>query len=55
MIIGRLLGHTTAKTTLRYAAHLSDDPLQAVTNMVAGKITGDIPDSDNVVSIGRRP
>jgi len=55
LIIGRLLGHTTAKTTLRYAAHLSDDPLQAVTNMVAGKITGDIPDSDNVVSIGRRP
>jgi integrase len=39
-IIGRLLGHSTPKTTERYARHLSDDPLQAAVNLVAGKITG---------------
>jgi integrase len=32
-IIGRLLGHTQASTTLRYA-HLADDPLQAATDRI---------------------
>jgi integrase len=54
-VIGRLLGHATAKTTERYARHLADDPLQAAVNMVAGKITGAGDDTANVVTIGRRP
>jgi site-specific recombinase XerD len=32
-IIGRLLGHTTIATTMRYA-HLLDSPLQQATNKV---------------------
>jgi integrase len=36
-IVGRLLGHTTATTTKRYA-HLADDPLRAVTNRFGSKI-----------------
>jgi integrase len=42
-IIGRLLGHSTHKTTERYARHLSDDPLQSAVNLIAGKITGKRP------------
>ncbi len=37
-IIGRLLGHTQAQTTMRYA-HLADDPLREATSRV-GKIVG---------------
>jgi integrase len=37
-IIGRLLGHTQARTTQRYA-HLSDDPLRDAANKVAAAIT----------------
>lgn len=33
-VIGALLGHTQAQTTLRYA-HLADDPLRKATNQVA--------------------
>jgi site-specific recombinase XerD len=36
-IVGRLLGHTTAATTNRYA-HLADDPLRAATNRFGSKI-----------------
>jgi integrase len=36
-IVGRLLGHTTAATTQRYA-HLADDPLRAATNRFGAKI-----------------
>jgi integrase len=36
-IIGRLLGHSHAKTTMRYA-HLADDPLRAATSRVGEKI-----------------
>jgi site-specific recombinase XerD len=36
-IVGRLLGHTTATTTRRYA-HLADDPLRAATNRFGSKI-----------------
>jgi integrase len=38
-IIGALLGHTKAQTTLRYA-HLLDDPLRAATERAAAVITG---------------
>jgi integrase len=37
-IIGRLLGHTQARTTQRYA-HLSDDPLREAADKIAGAIT----------------
>jgi integrase len=36
-IVGRLLGHTTAATTKRYA-HLADDPLRAATERFGSKI-----------------
>lgn len=38
-IIGRLLGHTQARTTQRYA-HLADDPLREATAKIAGVIGG---------------
>jgi len=38
-IIGRLLGHTQASTTQRYA-HLFDDPLRAATERAADVVTG---------------
>jgi integrase len=38
-IIGRLLGHTQAATTARYA-HLMDDPLRAATERAGAVITG---------------
>jgi integrase len=38
-IVGRLLGHTTATTTKRYA-HLADDPLRAATERFGSKIAG---------------
>jgi hypothetical protein len=36
-IIGKMLGHTTATTTSRYA-HLASDPVKAAAAAVAGKI-----------------
>jgi integrase len=38
-IVGRLLGHTTATTTKRYA-HLADDPLRAAADRFGSKIAG---------------
>jgi integrase len=38
-IIGALLGHTTAQTTMRYA-HLLDDPLRAATERASAIIAG---------------
>jgi site-specific recombinase XerD len=38
-IIGRLLGHTQAATTQRYA-HLMDDPLRAATERVGALVSG---------------
>jgi integrase len=38
-LIGRLLGHTQARTTMRYA-HLADDPLREAADKIAGAITG---------------
>lgn len=40
-VIGKLLGHTQAKTTSRYA-HLEDDPLRQATNRISQAITGDM-------------
>jgi len=37
-IVGRLLGHTSTTTTMRYA-HLADDPLRAATEQFASKIS----------------
>jgi integrase len=45
-IIGALLGHTTAQTTLRYS-HLLDDPLRAATERASAVITGK-PDAEIV-------
>jgi integrase len=41
-IIGRLLGHTTAQTTLRYS-HLLDDPLRLATERASAVITAADP------------
>jgi integrase len=38
-VIGALLGHTTAQTTLRYS-HLMDDPLRAATERAAAVLSG---------------
>ena len=38
-IIGRLLGHTTAQTTLRYS-HLQDDPLRLAVERVSAALSG---------------
>ena len=37
-IIGKLLGHTQAQTTLRYS-HLADDPLRIVAEKVGNAVT----------------
>jgi integrase len=38
-IIGRLLGHTQHRTTMRYA-HLADDPLREATAKIGSVIAG---------------
>ena len=35
--IGKLLGHTQAQTTARYA-HLADDPVKSAANRIASRI-----------------
>ena len=55
-IIGKLLGHSQAATTHRYA-HLDADPLrravETIGNTIAAAMAGDR--SENVVSISQRP
>ncbi|WP_413710675.1 tyrosine-type recombinase/integrase [Rhizobium sp. Rhizsp82] len=49
-IIGKLLGHTQAKTTERYA-HLADDPKRHASDLIGSKIVdamGDRPRRENV-------
>jgi integrase len=41
-VIGRLLGHTTAQTTLRYS-HLQDDPLRVAVERVSAVLSGRAP------------
>jgi len=54
-IIGRLLGHTQAATTARYA-HLDNDPLRRASEAIAGRIAAalDGKKAGDVVSIARR-
>jgi integrase len=55
-IIGKMLGHTQAATTLRYA-HLAPDPVKAAAETVAGKIAdamqGSMTNAGKVVLIAR--
>lgn len=51
LIIGRLLGHTQAVTTQRYA-HLADDPLREAAERIGGAIARAGKASDNVVKFG---
>jgi integrase len=51
-IIGRLLGHTQARTTQRYA-HLADDPLREATERIGAVISGAGRPAANVASIKR--
>jgi integrase len=37
-VIGKLLGHTQASTTQRYA-HLADDPLRVASNLIGAEIS----------------
>jgi hypothetical protein len=51
-IIGKMLGHTQAQTTQRYA-HLASDPVKAAAAAVAARIVaamkGNASDDDKVV------
>jgi integrase len=53
-IIGRLLGHTQARTTQRYA-HLADDPLREATNKIGAAIAGAGKDGRNIERLRERP
>ena len=52
-IVGALLGHSSVKTTMRYA-HLSDDPLRAAAARIGATITGGDSLPDNIETFGRR-
>ena len=52
-VIGALLGHTTAQTTLRYA-HLMDDPLRVATERASAVLSGRAPAEIVPLSRGRR-
>ena len=48
-MVGRILGHTQAQTTARYA-HLADDPLQRASERIASSLRqamGDQGDESN--------
>jgi integrase len=47
LIIGRLLGHTQARTTQRYA-HVGDDPLKEAATKIGGVIAGAGKGADNL-------
>jgi integrase len=49
-IIGKLLGHTVARTTEKYA-HLADDPLQEAVKKIGAAIAGAGKGSGNVVPL----
>ena len=53
LIIGRLLGHTQARTTQRYS-HLADDPLREAAARIATQIAGAGKSKPNVVSLSKR-
>jgi integrase len=51
-IIGKLLGHTVARTTERYA-HLADNPLREAADRIGASIAGAGKDNGNVVALKR--
>ncbi len=51
-IIGRLLGHTQARTTMRYA-HLADDPLKEAAAKITKQIAGAGKPKAEVVSLAK--
>jgi integrase len=51
LVLGKLLGHSQAATTAKYA-HLSDDPLRAAAEKITGAIANAGKTSDNVVDLG---
>jgi integrase len=51
-ILGKLLGHTQAETTQRYA-HLAVDPLKQAADVIAGKIAAAMKAKPKVVNISR--
>jgi integrase len=52
-IIGKLLGHTVARTTEKYA-HLADDPLREAAAKIGGAIAGSGKGGDKVVGLRGR-
>jgi integrase len=52
-IIGKLLGHTQARTTQRYA-HVADDPLREATEKIGAVITGAGKGGAEIVPISKR-
>lgn len=52
LVIGKLLGHSLTKTTLRYA-HLGDDPLRAAAAQIGAAITNAGKDGGNVVQLNQ--
>ena len=52
-IIGRLLGHTQARTTMKYA-HLADDPLREAAAKITRQIAGAGKNKADVVSLPKR-
>ena len=51
-IIGRLLGHTQAATTARYA-HLDNDPLRRASEAIGGRIAAALEGKGSVISFRR--
>jgi integrase len=52
-IIGKLLGHTVARTTERYA-HLSDDPLREAAVKIGNVIAGAGKSNADIVTLPKR-
>jgi len=52
-VIGRLLGHSTARTTEKYA-HLSDDPLREAAAKIGGVIAGAGKSNTDIVILPKR-
>jgi integrase len=52
-IVGRLLGHTVARTTEKYS-HLADDPLREAAAKIGAVIAGAGKDAGNVVTLPKR-
>ena len=51
-LVGKLLGHTQAATTMRYA-HLADDPLREATNRFGAIVTNEKSNGGEVVPLRR--